>query len=60
MKERKSEASRRRFLQQCLAGAAIAGASAAPALALNRMNKVASRYQNHPHGDERCAGCRHF
>ena len=60
MKERKSEASRRRFLQHCLAGAAIAGASAAPALALNRMNKVASHYQNHPHGEERCAGCRHF
>ena len=60
MKENKSESSRRQFLRQCLAGAAMAGASAGPALALNRMNKTASRYQNHPNGDERCGGCRHF
>jgi hypothetical protein len=60
MKDR-SEVSRRRFLERCLAGAAIAGTAALPAeAALNRMNKAASKYQNHPHGGERCAGCRHF
>ena len=60
MKEKRSDSSRRSFLQRCLAGVVMAGASASPALALNRMNKAASRYQNHPNGDERCGGCRHF
>lgn len=55
-----SELSRRRFLGQCLTGAAVAGTSTVPAQALNRMNKTASHYQNHPNGDERCGGCRHF
>jgi len=54
------ELSRRRFLGQCLSGAAIAGTSTVPALALNRMNKVASHYQNHPHGEDRCGRCKHF
>src|SRR4051812_31863093 len=26
----------------------------------NRMNKVASHYQNHPNGTQHCAICRHF
>lgn len=59
MKE-KTELSRRILLGQCLSGAVMIGAMTAPALALNRMNKTASRYQNHPNGDKRCAGCKHF
>jgi hypothetical protein len=52
--------SRRRLLGQCLSGAAIMGTVTVPAEALNRMSKAASRYQNHPNGDKRCGGCRHF
>lgn len=59
MKDR-SEVSRRRFLRNCLTGAAIAGTATVPAQALNRMNKAASDYQNHPNGDERCGRCRYF
>lgn len=54
------ELSRRRLLGQCLSGVALVGAAAVPAQALNRMSKTASDYQNHPNGDERCGGCRHF
>lgn len=54
------ELSRRRFLGQCLTGAAIAGTSAVPAQALNRMSKAASDYRNSPNGDERCGRCRYF
>jgi hypothetical protein len=56
----KPELSRRTLLGQCLSGAALMGAMTVPAEALNRMNKTASRYQNHPNGDKRCAGCVHF
>lgn len=55
-----SELSRRKFLGRCLTGAAIAGTSAIPAQALNRMSKAASDYQTHPNGNQRCGGCRHF
>lgn len=56
----KSELSRRTLLGGCLSGAAIMGTMTVPAQALNRMSKAASKYQNHPNGDQRCAGCRHF
>jgi hypothetical protein len=56
----KSELSRRKLLGQALSGAALVGAASVPAQALNRMNKVASKYQNHPNGDKRCALCIHF
>jgi hypothetical protein len=52
--------SRRALLGQCISGAAIVGTMTVPAEALNRMNKTASKYQNHPKGDEHCGGCRHF
>jgi hypothetical protein len=52
--------SRRTLLGQCISGVAIVGTMTVPAEALNRMNKTASKYQNHPKGDQRCAGCRHF
>jgi hypothetical protein len=55
-----SELSRRNFLGRCLTGATIAGASAVPAQALNRMSKAASDYQSQPNGNERCGGCTHF
>lgn len=54
------ELSRRTLLGQCLSGVAIVGAMTVPAHALNRMSKVASRYQNRPNGDERCGRCRYF
>ena len=56
----KPELSRRKLLGQCLSGAALMGAAAVPAQALNRMNKTASKYQNHPNGDKRCGLCKHF
>jgi len=56
----KSELSRRKLLGQALSGAALVGAASVPAQAINRMNKVASKYQNHPNGDKRCALCMHF
>ena len=54
------ELSRRTLLGQCLSGAAIVGTMTVPAEALNRMNKAASDYQNHPNGDERCGRCKYF
>jgi hypothetical protein len=56
----KPELSRRKLLGQCLSGAALVGAAAIPAEAVNRFTKVASKYQNHPNGDQRCALCMHF
>ncbi len=57
----KRDLSRRRLLGQCLTGAALVGTGALPAeAAVNRFIKTASRYQNQPNGDQRCALCIHF
>jgi hypothetical protein len=60
--------SRRRFLECSASGAVTLGllGSVAEAnefradVAYNRMNKVASHYQNRPNGSEYCGRCRHF
>jgi hypothetical protein len=56
----KPHLSRRRLLGRWLSSAAIVGLMTLPAKAINRFTKAASHYQNHPNGDRRCAGCRHF
>jgi hypothetical protein len=33
---------------------------ALPAQAINQFTKAASHYMNHPNGNQRCAGCKHF
>lgn len=57
----KPEVSRRTLLGRCLSSAAaLVGLMTLPAQAINHFTKAASRYQNHPNADRRCAGCVHF
>jgi hypothetical protein len=55
------ELSRRTLFRRLLSSAAVVWAMTLPTqAAVNRFTKAASRYQTHPHGDARCAACRHF
>jgi hypothetical protein len=56
----KARLSRRTLLGRWLSSAALVGLMTLPAQAINRFTKAASRYMNHPNGDQRCAACRHF
>lgn len=51
---------RRDVLIAAAGGVAAAGALLSPAQGATKVSKAVAKYQDHPHGQQRCAICLHF